>query len=357
MWAGIPPATKSHTRGVNLSSGFLSSGMMGGPPLTSTTGFADWAWSPIADVLMVVALVGYLGAVRRVRRNGERWPIRRIVLFVAGIAVLAITLDSSIAHYSALLFWMHMIEHLLLIMVVPALLVLGHPLQLISLTGPRGERIVAAVCRNPVVVVLTHPVIGFALYVAVLVGTHLTGFMQGMAVHGWLHPVEDLLYVVAGYLFLQPLLAHEPIRWNPPYPARMGLLLFSMVVDAFIGIILMISDYEPFPAMAAMRSGWGPSALSDLHTGGAIMWVGGDGLMMIAAIVLAGQWISDTEHQNDLGNFLESARRTALAGLTATDAPWDAADASVDVDDDDEVLRAYNLMLKKLDQQGSSPDL
>jgi len=333
------------------------------PPLSAGTWFSVWTLEPVGTAIAAVLAVGYLLALLAHGRSGTRWPALHSWSFAAGVALLVISVDSAIGAYSHALFWMHMIQHLLLITVVPALLVMGHPIRLLDESGHAGRRLVGALRGNWVFSVLSNPVVALAFYTVVLVGTHLTGYMQAMTQHMALHSLEVALYLLSGYLFLLTLLVHEPIRWNPPYPARLGLLFVSMIVDAGVGIALMMADTDPFPGFAAMRDGWGPAALDDIHTGGAVMWVAGDGLMMTAIIALAARWITDTERQNDMGRVLESIRRHALVG-----AAFDGDDAVVrsdggdegsgglaptgggpiDLDEDERVYRAYNRMLARL---------
>ncbi|WUV55407.1 cytochrome c oxidase assembly protein [Amycolatopsis sp. NBC_01480] len=74
-----------------------------------------------------------------------------------------------------------MAQHLLLITVIPALIVLGQPLELLRRTSPpRHRRALSALRRNGLLAVLTHPLVALAVYAVVLVGTHLTPFMQVM---------------------------------------------------------------------------------------------------------------------------------------------------------------------------------
>jgi putative copper resistance protein D len=238
-----------------------------------------WTFTPVADVTVVMAALGYFRGVRvrgvRVRvirgRGGRPWPRWWTACFLTGLLTVVLAFDSPVGTHSQELFWMHMVQHLALITLAPALLVLGHPLRLLEEVGGRGARLVAVLRRNPTVAVLTHPLVAFVCYAAVLVGTHLTGFMPAMRTHPWLHPVEVLLYLVSGYLFALPLLAREPVRWDLPYPARLMLVLVSMTVDTFVGIVLMLTSPQ-------------------VYLGGAIMWFGGDGLMMVIALVIAGQW-------------------------------------------------------------------
>ena len=334
------------------------------PPLTTGRWFSVWTVEPAGTAIAGMLAVGYLIGLLALRRTGTRWPALFGACFAAGVVLLVISVDSAIGAYSHTLFWMHMIQHLLLITVVPALLVLGHPIRLLDDAGSVGRRVADALRRNAIVSVLSNPVVALALYTAVLVGTHLTGYMQAMTQHMALHSLEVVLYLGSGYLFLLTLLVHEPIRWNPPYPARLGLLFVSMVVDAGVGIALMMATTDPFPGFAAMRNDWGPAPLDDIHIGGAVMWVGGDGLMMTAIIVVAARWITDTERQNDMGRILESVRRNTIAGFedefnvpVGDDAAREsrAADAatirgSANVDDDEWAFRAYNRMLARLSE-------
>jgi cytochrome c oxidase assembly factor CtaG len=310
------------------------------PPLTWATALGTWRFAPVTTAIVVVAAALYL---RRAHRTRPGWPIGRTMSFVGALAVLVVTLQSSIDVYGRGLFWMHMIEHLLLIMVVPVLLSLGQPIRLAATGADRPARWTTAALRTKLVSGLTFPVVGLVLYAAVLVGTHLFGFMPAMAAHPWLHDVEVVLYLASGYLYFLPLLAHEPIRRELSYPLRVFLLLMGMTADTVVGVMLMMTAQAP----SYGNRGWGPSALSDLHTGGGIMWVIGDGLMFAVTVLVVAQWMGDTERQNDTGRWLEAARRSTLAnmGVDAVD-----PDNEASVDDDDAALDAYNRMLAKLNQ-------
>lgn len=300
--------------------------MPGLPPLTWGTALGTWHPTPVTDAILLVA-----GALYLYRAITTRWPIGRTAAFLGGLAVLGVTLQSAIDVYGQEFFWLHMIEHLLLIMVVPVLVILGQPVRLLA---PR-------VLDSRAVAVVTFPLLTLALYAAVLVGTHLTDFMRLMATHTWLHELEIVLYLGSGYLFFLPLVAHEPLRRQLSYPLRVFLLFLGMTVDTVVGVMLMMTTQD------TAHPG---STLSDIHTGGGIMWVVGDGLMFAVTVLVVAQWMRDTERQNDTGKWLESARRSTLAnlGVDAVD-----PDSDADIDDDDAALAAYNRMLAKLNQRSS----
>src|SRR5699024_6722685 len=86
--------------------------------------------------------------------------------------------------------------------------------------------------------------------------------------------------------------------------------------------------------------------LQDQTWGGATMWIGGDGLMVLLAIIVISHWMNASSGRTDVGPWLESARRSALANTDPT------ASGNIgtgdDIDDDEEALRAYNAMLARL---------
>jgi putative membrane protein len=322
---------------------------MGGtlPPLTWSSALGAWRFALVANVLVVLAAVGYLHRAYRVLpRQGLGWPAGRTAAFLGALTALALTLNSGIDVYSDELFWMHMIEHLALIVLVPVLLILGRPIGLLAhSTNEHTDRtamLTKQALDSRVVSWLSFPPLGLAGYAVVLVGTHLTGFMQQMLTHMWLHQVEIVLYLGGGYLFFLSVLGDEPLRRSLSYPLRIFLLLLGMVVDTVVGVVLMMSATEPFPAYAAVGRTWGPSLLGDIHTGGAIMWVIGDGLMFLVVVLVVKRWMADTERQNETGRWLDSARRSVMANYGL-----DAEDEARDLDDDQAALDAYNRMLKK----------
>jgi cytochrome c oxidase assembly factor CtaG len=210
--------------------------------------------------------------------------------------------------------------------------------------------------RSRAVAAITWPPFGVALYVGVIVGTHLTSFMNLVLENGTVHDGEHALYLAAGYLYFLPLIGREPIRWRVSYPSRIFLLFIAMPVDAFTGLVLGSEGGNPFPAMAHDRPSWAPSPISDVHTGGAVMWVGGAGIMFVLVLAVFFAWSRETRSDGGLG-WLESARRANFATLVSshrdasTGAPAPAAASDREsVDDDDGQLAAYNDFLARINK-------
>ena len=252
--------------------------------------------------------------------------------------VLLISVHSSIEVYGHALLWVHMIQHLLLIMVVPVLLIWGQPTHL-GWRRALGSRLARW---------LTFPVLTLGLYTGVLVLTHLTGFPELMATQPWAQHLEQLLYLLSGYLLFWPLVSSAPSPWSIPHIVRFALLGVAMGADTLVGVALMLTGHPLAPSTALMRPGWGPSLLEDQKLSGAIMWVGGDSLMMLLMLAVIAQW-SATGSRARLGDWLESARRQSLAGIgSVSGSSQNTLSASPDVDDDEAARQAYNRMLAAL---------
>jgi cytochrome c oxidase assembly factor CtaG len=322
------------------------------PRLTWQVFFQTWEAQPVWYCVIAALLLAYAVGVLSVRHGAAAVNPWRVLSFVAGLVLLLVAVSSVVETYSHVLFWMHMVQHLLLIMVVPALFVAGHPLTLL-VDASRGRRrdAIVRVLRSGPVAFLTHPVVALVAYTAIIVGTHLSSFMNAMVTSAWLHPAEQVLYLLGGYLFLLPLLGNEPIRWKPPHLVRMVVLFLAMAPDTVVGIVLLQAPHDLFPAMAAHRPDWAPDFVHDVNLGGGIMWVFGDGLMMLLILTVMIAYLAQATTNATAGPWLEGVRRQTLAhNLSYGTDRTTALDESGDVDEDEALLIAYNKMLKRVNE-------
>src|SRR5665213_1279708 len=305
-----------------------------------------WQFTPWLDLVLAVTVAAYLWGMLRVARAhpARPWPWWRALTFLAGLVVIVVAVDSSIGVYDDQLFADHMVQHLLLLAVAPALLLAGRPVLLLMHASRNPLHTwTKHVLRHPVTAAVTFPLTGMCLYVAVVVGTHLSSFMSLTLTHPLVHDGEHLLYLVTGYLFYLTVIGGEPIRWRLTFPAQFALIAFAMAVDAFTGVILIETNYEMFPEYAALHRTWGPSLLADLHLGGTIMWVGGDAIMAVVAVVLALQVVRG-ERRMDNPRWIEQVRVGTLLGADAG-----TGRQTRDVDEDDAAFEAYNRRLADMD--------
>jgi putative copper resistance protein D len=333
----------------------------------------QWQFAPVVTAVVAVSVGLYLwGVIRVARRHPARpWPAWRTAAFLGGVLVLVLATQSGIGSYDELLFYDHMIQHLMLLMVAPPLLIAGQPLTLL-LHASRNplHTWVKRVLRSPVASFLTWPVFGAVAYALAVLAAHLTSLASYFESNQTAHDAEHALFVIIGYLFYLPLLGREPIKWRLSYPIRFVVLVLLMPIDTFAGLALGYgSASSPGVPAGLPRPAWAPSPVSDLHLGGALMWVGGDGIMFVLMMVVFLMWSRDDRAAVSAHSFFERARQANLATLVASHQPaasgarlvTAAAEAGAGQPvadgrgsiDDDEHLAAYNAYLARLNQHPS----
>lgn len=341
----------------------------------------QWEFAPVVTAAVAAAALLYLWGVWRVaRRHPARpWPWWRTALFLGGLAVVVIATQSGIGAYDDVLFWDHMIQHLLLLMIAPPLLVVGEPVTLLLHASRNPLHTWAKrVIRSRVVSFLTWPVFGLTAYAVTIVATHLTSLAHVMFVNETLHNAEHVLYLVVGYLFFLPLIGREPIRWRVSYPIRVLIFALAMPIDTFTGLILGYQGSSFAASVAGQRPPGSPSPVEDVHWAGAAMWIGGDAIMFGFMIGVVWLWSRDDQTTSFGHSWLERVRtanfdslvtptpvaagRGGRAGAGQAIAsqsqprPPSAGKAGID---DDEHLAAYNAYLARLNaappEHGRSP--
>lgn len=291
---------------------------MSAQPLTLSRLLGDWTVDPL--LLCVLCLAGALywwGAVR----CRTRWPARRTTSFMAGLFVVALALLSGIDRYADELLSMHVLEHLLLILIAPVLLLWGAPVRLaLSASTPAPRRAIAGLLRSRIARVSTRPACGFVLFTVVVLGTHLTGVYEAALRNQTLHACEHAAYFWAGMLFLLPLLAADPIPHPPGAIARFSWLMAAMVVMALPAGVFLLDGHVRYPFYVAPARALHASALADQHTAGVLMLVGGGVVMGVLAILIAmGAMLAEERRQQRRDSYADRRTVSAAAGPAVGD--------------------------------------
>lgn len=328
----------------SMSRALYRTGDLPSGSLMSSRLLTAWQLDAVALAVLVLLAAWYLTGAISINRTGERWPARYSLSFAAGLVVVGLATNSSIAVYDMSLFSAHMIGHLMLVMLAPALLMAGRPLTLLIQASTKRRDRIKAVLTGRVVSLLTAPPVALAGYTVVIVATHLTGLMDQIMRHSWAGQLEHLVYLLLGCQFFAVVLGDAPLRWRLTAPSRLFLLALSMAVDTFTGIVLLQSTVA---IAMTPPPGADVTPLADTKTGGAIMWFGGDGIMAVIMVVIAVGWVHRPDSQRrETPGWLEQARQASFAQHAGADQAPDVGD---DFDDDDQRLRQYNDWLRKLD--------
>ncbi len=269
------------------------------PPLHGSQFLVTQA-PPLPSIMIVGAGTLYLWGIRRNNRLHPRhlWSVRRTSAFFGGLFLTALSVGSFIGVYDQTLFWDHMAQHLLLVMVAAPLFALSAPLSLlwVSTEGAPHDWVTRRL-RSAVARFFDNPVVAFLLYAVVIPVTHLTSIYNYTLRNEDVRNLEHLLFLVVGYLFWRQVfpVEHSAHRMFPAL--RMGYLFLAIPVDTFVGVSLNSENHEIFPNYLLIHRHWGPSLITDLHLGGVIMWVVGDTLMTLAMIPVAIAWLHYEERK------------------------------------------------------------
>lgn len=270
-------------------------------PLTLASALGTWTFSPLVVGGTVVALFAYLAAVIRVDDAHPATPVPmwRVTAWVAGVLVTFVALASFIDVYSTDLFSIHMLQHLLLMLIGAPLLALGAPGTLLLRATPaeRRRRWILPVLDSRPVRLLTHPLVTWSLFTAVLWISHFSALYELSLQDERIHVLEHLLYIVSAYLFWLPIVAADPIHIRLSYPVRIGYLFLQMGQGSFLSLAIWQAQEVLYPHYAALQvPGW-LRPIDDQHLAGGIMMMGGDLFFMVVILIVAAAWINHEERE------------------------------------------------------------
>jgi cytochrome c oxidase assembly factor CtaG/putative copper export protein len=299
---------------------------------------------PLPDMFfltVVAAGIGfYLAGVVRMRRAGHHWPASRTASWLAGMLILAAITDLGVARYAYVLFSVHMVQHMVLSMLVPILLVGGAPITLAlrTLRRPadpdvRGVREwLMIVLHSRVMHFLTNPIVALGIYVASLFGLYMSNLLGTLMRYHLGHLAMLTHFVLAGYLLFWVLIGVDPGRRRVP-PALLTMVHFmAMVAHAFFGFVLLQSTtIIAADWYTSVHPAWAQPLLADQRLGAGLAWAFGEIPAAVVLLLLVRQWIRSDER--------EQARLDRAA---------DRAEASGEED----ALARYNAFLAEASKQG-----
>jgi len=252
---------------------------MGG--LTSS---GDWPLGVPFAVCLALATLYALGG--RGRRP-DRW---RAAAFYGGIATIMVALDTPIDAYADSLFWVHMVQHVLLLTVAPPLLVLGRAWPRLWKPLPLAVRRAAArlfVVGAP----LARPPVALALLAATLGAWHVPALYDATLRSDLVHQLEHVSFVTAAILFWAPLLGAPPLRARLEGARRCLYLVLALVPGWMLAIVLAFERTPIYSYAALGRRPGGISALADQHLAAGVMWVPGSLVYAVAACWTLYAWL------------------------------------------------------------------
>lgn len=303
------------------------------PPFTLGRGL-QFSADPffLIGCVLAVALYGY--AVVRLRRRGDAWPVNRIVFFVIGVLTIALMMCTKLNDYGMVMFSVHMVQHMVISMLSPILLLLGAPVTLalralpVAARGHKGPReLLLMLLHSRYMKIITHPVFTIPLFIASLYGLYFTPLFDYLMGSTAGHLVMMLHFLGVGVVFFWPIMGIDPGPHRPGYLLRMLELFAGMPFHAFFGIALMMASQPMVEVYKNPSASLGIDALTDQNAAGGIAWAFSEIPSVLVLLALVFQWY-------------RSDQRTAKRSDRAADR------------DGDQELHAYNAYLASLQARG-----
>ena len=268
----------------------------GGEPAGSP--WLAWDFEPWAVLSLATVWIWYGLGVWRVSRETKLARItsrRRVVAYAGGVGVLVIALLSPVDTVGDTLFSMHMVQHLLLTLVAPPLLVWSRPAVIFVWAFPRPVRRKVArfwngLGLNRTVQTLLNPAGVWLLFTSVFLVWHLPGPFQFALDHEGVHDLEHLSFFVTGLMFWSVVVAPST-RHRLGYGARLLFLTTNGVLTGLPGALMVLAPRVLYPIQALRSTEWGVTGLEDQQIAGSIMWVIGGFIYLGAACWLFFRWL------------------------------------------------------------------
>jgi putative membrane protein len=247
---------------------------------------SEWVGHPSIVLGLGALLFAYVWSASHSSRTARGLVVstRQVALFGLGLIVIYVSLASPLHDISErYLFTAHMVQHLLLTLVVPPLLLLGTPGWMLSpLVRPGLVRRLAAW--------LTSPLIAFILFNVAFALSHLPALYDLTLENHGAHVVEHLIFMGTAVLMWWPILSPMPELPRIAAPVQILYVFFQTIPSSAVGALITLSESPLYQMYASAPRVFGLSALMDQQIGGALMWVGGGVYFLILATVIFFVW-------------------------------------------------------------------
>jgi cytochrome c oxidase assembly factor CtaG len=240
---------------------------------------SGWTWNPAVLLTGACASAIYVAAFRDHHRIG--W-------FAAALAVFLLTLLSPVNTLAdGYLFSAHMAQHILLLLIVPALLLFSLPRTLSLAVGPR---------------VFAHPLVGWLAGVGAMWFWHAPALCNAAVASRPVHALQTVSLLVLGSVFWRQILAPREEECLSP-PRAIFYLFSACIACSVLGIIITFSPIEVCsiytmpPAdrlgmLQTIRTDWGFSPERDQQIGGLLMWVPMCLIYLTAILAQMARWFA-----------------------------------------------------------------
>lgn len=282
-------------------------------------------WPFDSDIYVVTAIFGwlYFRGLRNWKSRSRAVSRWQIASFYVGLAILFLTLESPLDEMADHAFWIHQIQHLLLRMVGPILIMLGAPVTPILRGLPMSvrQKVVRPIVRDrrvrAVYGFLTNHVVASVLFIGTLYFWQLPSMHDEAILNNTVHNYGmHLSMFLTGMIFWWIIIDPKPRRARLHYGARAILLGMVTFPNTLLGVIITFSRSNLYTAYDQLGRLWHLTPTVDQQIGGILLWIPGDMMSVATAAIVWSMWYRQDK---------EESESRAKAAIREEWAAWEAA--------------------------------
>ncbi len=263
--------------------------------------FTAWNWNPLPTLLLLVFAYLYLNGLSNWERPSH--PISRWqkASFFTGLFLIFISLQSPLDNLSEHMLSFHQLQHFLLRMMAPLLVLLGAPLTPVLRGLPPWvlQRIVRPTVRHSLARAayekLTNPVITVALFMGVLYLWQFPGAFNLSLRNEFVHALMHITMTFSGFIFYWAVIDPKPHRSRVHYGVRVLYLGLIVLPNTVLGAVITFSRGIIYTGYEDVYQPFGISLLTDQQLGGLFLWVPGDMISILVAGIVMIMWYEREE--------------------------------------------------------------
>jgi len=258
-----------------------------------------WTWPPfiLMPLLLAAALYG-LGTIRMLRRTTNRKSfVGPIFWFALGWTSLVIALDSPLHELGEQLFWVHMTQHEILMLISAPLLVLGRPMIAFLWALPPAWRGTAAGLGHSKTfkkgwAFVSAPLWAWLASALALWIWHVPLVFDQTLRSDWIHAAQHTTFLLTAVMFWWPVLNRTPALG---YGGALVYVFTTILHTSVLGALLTFAPRAWYSSYVMTAPAWHLTALEDQQIGGLIMWIPAGTLLLMVALVLLVKWIQESQ--------------------------------------------------------------
>jgi putative membrane protein len=274
---------------------------------------SGWTWPPMVVMLMLLTVVLYVAGIVRMHRTTARLSIRwrSVAYFALGWISLLLALDSPIHEIGEQLFWVHMTQHEILMLVSAPLLVLSRPLvPFLYALSPSRRQLMADLGRTRLFRsawrLISAPVSAWLISALGLWVWHAPWLFTLAIENDWIHAAQHATFFLTALLFWWPLVNGAP---SMGYGGALIYVFTTAMHTSILGALLTFARAAWYPPYFKSAPLWNLTPLEDQQLGGLIMWIPAGTLLLAAFLILLVKWMKQSQDR------WQYTRMAQLSGL------------------------------------------